>query len=180
MSAATSRIDTDDDDDEQARSSPLMTIALIALAALIAGGAGFGAGKVLFAPLVAERAVAPAQKPAVSEAVSQSAPAVTYGAEGPDLGDLTLMALEPVMTNLAAPAQTWVRGEFTVALEGAADEMLAQELQADIVAYLRTVRLQSVSQPSGFQHLVADLEDRAALRSGGRVKRVFVRALLFE
>ena len=45
---------------------------------------------------------------------------------------------------------------------------------------MRTVKLHQIEGASGFQHLKADLEERAAIRSDGHVKQVLIRTLLFE
>ena len=51
---------------------------------------------------------------------------------------------------------------------------------ADFLAFVRTLKLHQIEGASGFQHFKADLEDRAAIRSGGHVKQVLIRTLLFE
>jgi flagellar FliL protein len=45
---------------------------------------------------------------------------------------------------------------------------------------MRTVKLPQVEGASGFQHLKEDLEERARIRSGGRVKKILIKTLLFE
>lgn len=167
----------------------MLAIVFVIVAALVAGGAGFGAGKVLFAPMVpAPVAVAADDYGDAAEAedgdyASDKAKDKTGGdlqVPVDDLSKLKIVDLEPITTNLAAPDQTWVRAEFSLGVDGEADEAVIEQIQSDVLAYLRTVRLQSVSHPSGFQHMLVDIQDRAALRSEGAVKRVFVRALLFE
>jgi flagellar FliL protein len=70
--------------------------------------------------------------------------------------------------------------EIALAPEGPLDNMLAEEIRNDILAYLRTVRPHQIEGASGYRHLKADIEERAAIRSGGLVKTVLVRSLLFE
>ena len=50
----------------------------------------------------------------------------------------------------------------------------------DIMAYLRTVSLQQVEGPRGFQYLKDDLQERVDLRSEGRVSKVMFRTLVIE
>ncbi|EHK52231.1 flagellar basal body-associated FliL family protein, partial [Allomesorhizobium alhagi] len=57
---------------------------------------------------------------------------------------------------------------------------LIESIHQDLLAYLRTVKLHQVEGASGFQHLKADLEERAKIRSGGHVKQFLIRTLLFE
>ena len=184
----------DDDDDEPGGGSPMTAIVFLVVAALTAAAAGFGAGKVLFAPLVPASMAVDAAKaenggsgddPAGVDAKAKGKDGQAHAAGDlqvalDDPGRLRIVDLDPVTTNLSAPSRTWVRAEFSLGIDGDTDEAVIEQIQSDIVAYMRTVRLQSVSRPSGFQHLLADLQDRAALRSDGAVKRVFVKALLFE
>jgi len=93
---------------------------------------------------------------------------------------LGVVYLEPVTTNLAGPAETWVRLELALVFADKPDLVVAQTVQQDILAYLRTVKFHQVEGPSGFQHLKSDIEERAAIRSEGKVKSVLIRTLLFE
>lgn len=101
-----------------------------------------------------------------------------------DLADeqlaLGVVYLEPITTNLAGPTATWARLEAALVFDGEPDLLLAQMIHQDILAYIRTVKIHQVEGASGFQHLKSDLEERAALRSGGKVKSILVRTLLFE
>ena len=56
----------------------------------------------------------------------------------------------------------------------------AEAVSQDLIAFLRTVRLDQVEGPSGFLSLREEFDDRAALRTDGRVRRVLIRTLLFE
>lgn len=93
---------------------------------------------------------------------------------------LGVVYLEPVTTNLAGPTETWVRLELALVFADKPDLVTAQTVQQDILAYLRTVKFHQVEGPSGFQHLKSDIEERAAIRSEGKVKGVLFRTLLFE
>lgn len=93
---------------------------------------------------------------------------------------LGVVYLEPITTNLAGPTATWARLEVALVFDGQPDLLLAQMIHQDILAYMRTVKIHQVEGASGFQHLKSDLEERAALRSGGSVKSILVRTLLFE
>ena len=57
---------------------------------------------------------------------------------------------------------------------------LPEAIQEDFVSHLRTIKLQNLEGSSGFQHLIADLNDLAMLRSENKVSRVLVRAFLVE
>ena len=57
---------------------------------------------------------------------------------------------------------------------------IAEAVHQDIMAYLRTVSLQQVEGPRGFQYLKDDLQERVDLRSEGRVSKVMFRTLVIE
>ncbi|MER2536091.1 MAG: flagellar basal body-associated FliL family protein [Rhizobiaceae bacterium] len=91
-----------------------------------------------------------------------------------------VVPLEPMTTNLAAPAGTWIRLEVSLVLDAPqAPEMIATVHQ-DILAYVRSLKLHQIEGPSGFRHFREDLDERAALRSGGHVRQVMIRTMLFE
>ncbi len=132
-------------------------------------GIGWGSGMYLssrHAPVEPEPQVETVKATEASLSEAQEALGVVY--------------LEPITTNMAGPTGTWVRLEAAVVFDGPADMLVAQMIQQDVVAYLRTVKIHQIEGASGFQHLRTDLEERAKLRSGGKVSRVLVRTLLFE
>jgi flagellar FliL protein len=92
----------------------------------------------------------------------------------------TVVPLASITTNLAAPEQVWIRLEASVVLDEPQPQELIETIHQDLLAYLRTVKLHQVEGASGFQHLKADLEERAKIRSDGHVKQFLIRTLLFE
>ncbi|MFC6790911.1 flagellar basal body-associated FliL family protein [Methylobacterium komagatae] len=97
-------------------------------------------------------------------------------------GDLSLRSVGSVVTNLAEPAESWVRIESSVVLKGVvpnADVTLA-EIRADLLAYLRTVSMAQVEGASGLQHLREDLNERAVLRSKGAIRELIVESLVVQ
>jgi flagellar FliL protein len=91
-----------------------------------------------------------------------------------------VIPLASITTNLAAPEQVWIRLEASVVLDEPQPPELIETIHQDLLAYLRTVKLHQVEGASGFQHLKADLEERAKIRSDGHVKQFLIRTLLFE
>lgn len=110
-----------------------------------------------------EAAVTPKQKPKYSEVAS-------------------LKPLPPIMTNLAGAKGTWIRIEASVvfAADAASPNAMAAAIAEDMVAYLRTVPLSQIEGPSGFLHLHEDLNDRARIRSAGKVQELVIQALVLE
>ena len=95
----------------------------------------------------------------------------------------TLKPLPPIVTNLASAKGTWIRIEASVVVgadAAAGANALVAAIAEDIVAYLRTVSLAQIEGPSGFLHLREDLNDRARIRSGGKVRELVIQALVLE
>ena len=93
---------------------------------------------------------------------------------------LGVIHLDSITTTLAGPANKWVRLEMALVFDGQPNAEIAQEVQQDVLAYLRTVKFHQIQGASGFQHLKSDIEERAAIRSEGKVRSVLIRTLLFE
>jgi flagellar FliL protein len=92
----------------------------------------------------------------------------------------TVIPLAGITTNLAAPSDVWIRMEASIVLDEPQDAGLPELVHQDFLAFVRTLKLHQIEGASGFQHFKADLEERAAIRSGGHVKQVLIRTLLFE
>ena len=94
----------------------------------------------------------------------------------------TLHALSPIVTNLASPEKTWIRLEASIVLDGERTDAkaLAATITEDTVAYLRTLSLPLIEGASGLLHLREDLNDRARIRSGGKVRDLIVHTLVVE
>ena len=91
--------------------------------------------------------------------------------------------LPAITTNLANPANTWIRLESSVLVRGELGlegKVVLDKIPQDIVSYLRTVQLAQMEGPSGFQHLREDLNDRVRVRSEGKVLELIIQALVVE
>ena len=96
-------------------------------------------------------------------------------------GNPLVLTLAPITTNLAAPSDIWLRLELNIVLDAPpADPALADAIHQDLLAFVRTVKMHQIEGASGFQHLKADLGERASIRSGGHAKEILIRTLLFE
>ncbi|MCL6705509.1 flagellar basal body-associated FliL family protein [Pseudomonas sp. R2.Fl] len=91
-----------------------------------------------------------------------------------------VVQLEPITTNLAYPSDNWIRLEVALLFKGPPDVVVAEDIHQDILAYLRTVSLQQVEGPRGFQYLRDDIQERVDLRSEGRVTKVMFRTFVIE
>ncbi len=92
----------------------------------------------------------------------------------------SLIALDPIVTNLGYPTDKWIRLELALQFTGPGDTSLAQDLHQEMLTYLRTVSLQQLQGPRGFQYLRDDLREIVDLRSKGRVSKVLFRTFVIE
>ncbi len=103
--------------------------------------------------------------------------------EGLSPDELTLAPLPPVLTSLAEPKGKWIRLEGSIMISKASKkrpELLAEESGEQILAYLRTVRLNQLESPSGILGLRDDLDETVQTLSGGDVRGVLIHGLVVE
>jgi len=151
----------------------IIQIAVLLVLTLAALGMGWGGGRYLISPRPTDKTTS--QLPEKAKDTKSGQKKASQGGK-----DENVVAIEPIITNLAAPSTVWVRLELSLVFDGPADQAVARAIDQDILAYIRTVKLAEVEGPSGFQHLREDLEERASVRSGGRVKKILIGTLLFE
>ena len=60
------------------------------------------------------------------------------------------------------------------------DVKVSEDVHQDILSYLRTVSLQQIEGPRGFQYLRDDIQERVDQRSQGRVTKVMFRTFVIE
>lgn len=97
--------------------------------------------------------------------------------------DATLVRMNPVVANLREPAETWVRVDAALVLDGVPPEQadaLAAEVAGDTLAYLRTLTLARLEGASGLAYLREDLSERARTRSDGRVREFVIETLVVQ
>ncbi|BCG93078.1 flagellar basal body-associated FliL family protein [Mesorhizobium sp. 131-2-1] len=99
---------------------------------------------------------------------------------GKQVAGPTLVQLAPITTNLASPAEVWIRLEASVVYDAPQPPEMTEQIHQDLLALVRTLKMHQIEGASGYQHLKADLEERAAIRSGGHAKQVLIRTLLLE
>jgi flagellar protein FliL len=94
-----------------------------------------------------------------------------------------IVDVPPVVTNLGAPQDTWIRLEGSIVFEPKTlphPEAMAGQIGDDVLAYLRTVSLRQLEGPIGLENLRQDLNERAATRSGGKVRAFVIRTLVVQ
>lgn len=156
---------------ETSKQSVLPALAVLAGLTVIAAGAGWMAGSQL---------VENVENMLESEVAEDGEPLPPPPKFGPES---RLHAIPPVITNLAAPSETWVRLDASIILDEAASEnpeVLASRIAGDVLAYMRTVSLAQIQGPAGLLHLRADLSDRVAIRSDDQVRELIVETLVVQ
>lgn len=162
---------TEDGGDTKAKSkggSLVMTLASIVVLTLVGGGGGWFLGG-----MIAPKPEEPPKKEAKAEGKEEGAVRISTEANG-------VVLLEPITTNLAYPSSNWIRLELALLFRGAADVTLSETIHQDVMAYLRTVSLQQLEGPRGFQYLKEDIQERVDLRSEGRVSKIMFRTFVIE
>ncbi|WEZ84411.1 flagellar basal body-associated FliL family protein [Rhizobium sp. 32-5/1] len=156
--------------------SPIITIAAIGVLTLLAAGGGWVLGGLIAPPPenAAAAAVGPAGEDQGGEKKKdEGLPHIATEANG-------IVQLEPITTNLAYPSENWIRLEVALQFNGAPDVTLSEQIHQDIAGYLKTVSLQQIQGPRGFQYLKDDIQERVDLRSEGRVTNVIFRTFVIQ
>ncbi|MCF6369548.1 flagellar basal body-associated FliL family protein [Rhizobium halophilum] len=156
------------------KKSPLMLIAGVAALTLIGGGGGWFLGSMIAPATPLDEHATPAGHASTDEeGKSEGIPKISTEANG-------VVLLDPITTNLAYPSENWVRLEVALAFKGPAELSLAEEIHQDILAYMRTVSLQQIEGPRGFQYLRDDIQERVNMRAQGKVSSVMFRTMVIE
>jgi flagellar protein FliL len=98
-------------------------------------------------------------------------------------GNARLHKLTPVVTNLEAPQGLWARIEASIVTDNISEEdanILAVHINEDITAYLRSVSLPQIEGARGLQFLREDLNERAVIRSGGKIRELVIESLVIQ
>ena len=156
------------------KSSPMvMTIAGVAILTLLGAGGGWLVGGMVAPKIAGAEAHAPAAAGEHGEKKGEGIDKIPAEANG-------IVQLDPITTNLAYPSTNWVRLEVALMFKGPVEVNLAEDIHQDIMAYVRTVSLQQLEGPRGFQYLKDDIQERVDLRSQGRVSKVMFRTFVIE
>lgn len=144
----------------------IVTIGALTVLAVIGGG--------LVGKLVADRLrAAPATPPAAAAAAPM-----------PYASDTEVRELAPIVTNLADPASARMRLQVAIVFPKTAvaedANVLSVNIADDLVAFVKTLTLAQLQGASGLQDLREDLNERAAVRSQGKVREVVIEALVVQ
>jgi flagellar protein FliL len=169
---------------KKARATSISAPALVPLIALTVGASALGVFTGVCMPQqeaapAALRTAAPSTSARPAEAREVSA--AYMGA--PENPALKLRELPPVVTNLGEPAAAWVRLQAAIVYDRTTIsdvDILASQIQSDIVGFLRATTLSSIQGADGLRRLHEELSDRAAIRSENRVKEFIIETIVFQ
>ncbi|GGB60100.1 flagellar protein [Roseibium aquae] len=92
--------------------------------------------------------------------------------------------LDPIVTNLSAPADAFVRIQasvvFSEAVEPTQMDVLSSRIEEDIIAFLRTLTITHLEGGVALQHLREDLNERARIRSEGHVEELILESMVIQ
>ena len=166
------------------KSGPSFIVQIAVLLVLTAAAVGMGWFSGGYLNANREAPSSKAEKPTrIDQAHVKKTDKAAAGKDGEttvESGELGVLPIETITTNLAAPSNVWVRMELSLVFDGDPDAAVADQIHQDFLAFMRTVKLPQVEGASGFQHLKEDLEERARIRSNGRVRKILIKTLLFE
>jgi flagellar FliL protein len=94
-----------------------------------------------------------------------------------------LRKISPVVTNLGSPPGSWIRLEASVVTDQLNEEeanVLVARVGEDVVSYLRTISPAQIEGARGLQYLREDLNERAAIRSSGKVRELIIETLVVQ
>jgi flagellar protein FliL len=151
--------------------STLVFILILVGLTVLAGGAGFFGGLQILA----------SAEQTVRRNKEKEAPAL-HG-ELQRMNAAGVKVLSPIVTNLLGEPPVWIRIEASLVFEDEVPDdadLLATRISEDIIAYLRTLEVEQIQGAIGFQHLGEDLNDRARVRSNGRVRELIIQGLIIE
>jgi flagellar FliL protein len=135
-----------------------------------------GAGGFLGMQIVAQIKDAPSAKEAKEEAKVDDAPPKYAIGTG-------MVNLPPIVTNLADPSDAWVRLQAAIVFDTHTvpkPDLLAAQISEDFLAFLKTSTVAQIGGASGLQHLREDLNERAAIRSEGRIRELIIQSLVVQ
>ena len=165
--------DNETDEGKKKKSGTVMTIIGIAVLTLVGAGGGWAVGNMV-APNIRSATEAEQAKEAEAKKKAEGGlPKIANEANN-------IVLLDPVTSNLAYPSENWIRLEVALMFNGPPDVKVAEDIHQDILAYVRTISLQQIEGPRGFQYLKDDIQERVDLRSQGRVSKVMFRTFVIE
>ncbi len=186
----------DDLTDENAapkKGSAMGLIIAMVLLTVVGGGLGAGFGMFLADSVNSEKAEgkdgkkskkAKAKKDKKAAEKDKAKEAKADAEEEGDVIDASkVVALNPVVSNLAGSNKHWIRLEASVALIDIGDqdrEVVLGHITEDILAFVRSLTVEQLEGSAGLEHLHEDLTDVIRTRTKSQANRLIIRGLIVE
>lgn len=163
---------------------------LVALCVVVIVGAGVGAafGSTFLVKLTVEHAAIGLRAPVKSD-MQKAGPRSTNSAvdKGKKLNgdalDGQLLALEPMLVNVAEPSRKWLRLEGAILFSTPPKNekaMVLAQISHDLVAFLRSTSVSQIQSSSGLEFLLEDMSELVRLRTKGDARRFVLKSLVIE
>lgn len=88
-----------------------------------------------------------------------------------------------MIVSLSGEKEVWIRIECGALITGVPSKerpVLLAEITQDFTRFLKTLTLKSFEGPNAYLYLREDLNERARVRSGGKVSQIFITSLIVE
>ncbi len=151
----------------------LLAGTIVPILALTVAAAGGGA-------LVGTRIVSAVRVTAAKDPQAQARPGAPSAVEPTTLA---VKELAPIVTNLASPQGAIVRLQTAIVYDRSDSnqmDVVAGRIGDDILAFVKTLTMAQLEGASGLQHLREDLNERASVRSDGRVHELMIEMLVVQ
>ena len=102
-------------------------------------------------------------------------------ASAPIASNQALRELVPIVTNLAFPEGISIRLQTAIVYDktdAPQIDVIATKIGEDVLAFVRTLTLAQIQGSSGLQALRDDLNERAVVRSDGKVRELLIEMLV--
>jgi flagellar basal body-associated protein FliL len=156
----------------------------VVLLLLLGGGAGFGYGVLSGKPKALEEAHGASTEAKANLAASATEPGgQRSGTEGTDWRNEELVTMQPLIVRLDGSAGKWLRLDGAVAFSQASNEdrgAIVAQLGEDLMLFLGSTSLESISSPTGLEFLRDDMNDIVQSRTKGQAKRFILKSLVVE
>ncbi|OKL43096.1 flagellar basal body-associated FliL family protein [Pseudovibrio exalbescens] len=96
-----------------------------------------------------------------------------------------ILSLNPIVTNLLSSSENWIRIEASLVIETARlgdmdRDVLAKEIEQDLLVYARTLGPRQLEGSRGLLRLKDDLNERARMRGGDAVHELVLESVVIQ
>jgi len=167
------------------------SVIAVLLLTVLGGGAGAGFGMLvagadlatITSPKEGGNAKEDGKKGAGSSKGKAETEKRTETCSGEIISGDSVVALPPIVSNLAMPTSRWLRLEASVVLGDGVkmlDDVQRNRISQDMLARLRMLHLGEIEGRDGLLNLKTDLHDLVRLRTGQEIKEIIINGMIIE